>query len=32
MDDIKADITKINNKINWQPKIKLDEGLKKILK
>ena len=31
IEDIKADIRKINNKIKWQPKIKLDEGLKKML-
>jgi UDP-glucose 4-epimerase len=31
IDDIKADITKIINQMNWQPKIKLDEGLKKML-
>lgn len=30
--DIKADISKINEKIKWKPKISLDEGLKKILK
>lgn len=31
IEDIKADISKIKNKINWQPRIKLEEGLKKML-
>jgi len=30
--DIKADITKINEKINWKPKIKFDEGLQRTFK
>ncbi len=30
--DIQADISKIQDKLNWKPKIKFDEGLKKILK
>ena len=29
---IKADISKIRKKINWIPKVKFDEGLKKMLK
>jgi len=32
IDDITSDISKIKNKINWQPKIKFDEGLEKMLK
>ncbi len=32
IDDIRADISKIKNKINWQPKVKFDDGLQKILK
>ena len=32
IDDIRADISKIKNKINWQPRIKFDEGLEKMLK
>lgn len=30
--DIASDISKIKNIINWQPKIKFNEGLEKILK
>ncbi len=30
--DIQADISKIQDKLNWKPKIEFDEGLKKILK
>jgi len=32
IDDITSDISKIKNKINWQPKIEFDEGLEKMLK
>jgi len=32
IDDITSDISKIKNKIDWQPKIKFDEGLEKMLK
>ena len=32
IEDIKADITKINEKTNWKPKIKFNEGLQRILK
>lgn len=32
IDDITSDISKIKNKIEWQPKIKFDEGLEKMLK
>lgn len=32
IDDIRADISKIKNEIRWEPKIKFDEGLCKILK
>ena len=32
IDEITSDISKIKNKINWQPKIKFDEGLEKMLK
>ncbi len=32
IDDIKADISKIKNKTNWQPRIKFDKGLEKMLK
>jgi UDP-glucose 4-epimerase len=32
IEDIKADISKIRKKINWIPKVKFDEGLKKMLK
>ena len=32
IDDITSDISKIKNKINWQPRIKFDEGLEKMLK
>ncbi len=32
IDDIRADISKIKNKINWKPRIKFDEGLEKMLK
>jgi len=32
IDNIVSDISKIKNKINWQPKIKFDEGLEKMLK
>lgn len=32
IDDITSDISKIKNKIDWQPRIKFDEGLKKMLK
>ena len=29
--DIRADISKIKDKLNWEPKIKFEEGLKKML-
>jgi len=29
--DIRADISKIKKQLNWEPKIKFDDGLKKIL-
>ena len=32
MDDIKADITKIKEKLDWKPRIGIDEGLKRMLK
>jgi nucleoside-diphosphate-sugar epimerase len=32
IEDIISDISKIKNKINWQPRIKFDEGLEKMLK
>ena len=32
MGDIQADITKVKEKLNWKPKIKFEEGLKKMLK
>lgn len=32
IDDIRADISKIKNEIRWEPRIKFDEGLCKILK
>lgn len=32
IDDITSDISKIKNKTNWQPKIKFDDGLEKMLK
>ena len=32
IDDIISNISKIKNKINWQPKIKFEEGLEKMLK
>ncbi|EGG41248.1 Nucleoside-diphosphate-sugar epimerase [Candidatus Nitrosarchaeum limnium SFB1] len=32
IDNITSDISKIKNIINWQPKIKFNEGLEKILK
>lgn len=32
IDDITSDISKIKNKIDWQPRIKFDEGLEKMLK
>ena len=32
INDIKADITKIKEKLDWKPKIGIDEGLKKMLK
>ena len=32
IDDIRADISKIKNKTNWQPRIKFDKGLEKMLK
>lgn len=32
IDEITSDISKIKDKINWQPKIKFNEGLEKILK
>lgn len=32
IDDITSDISKIKNQIDWQPKIKFDEGLERILK
>lgn len=32
IDDIKADISKIKNEIKWEPRIKFDEGLRKIIK
>lgn len=32
IDDITSDISKIKNKTNWQPRIKFDEGLEKMLK
>ena len=32
IDDITSDISKIKNKIKWQPRIKFDEGLEKMLK
>lgn len=30
--DIKADISKIKKKLNWEPRVGIDEGLKKMLK
>lgn len=30
--DIRADVSKIRNKVGWQPNIKFDEGLQRILK
>jgi len=30
--DIKADISKIKRKLNWEPKVEFEEGLKKMLK
>jgi len=32
MEDIQADISKVKEKLNWKPKIKFEEGLKKMLK
>ena len=32
IDDITSDISKIKNKTNWQPRIKFDKGLEKMLK
>jgi nucleoside-diphosphate-sugar epimerase len=32
IDDITSDISKIKNQIDWQPKIKFDEGLERMLK
>ncbi|MBP0134026.1 MAG: NAD(P)-dependent oxidoreductase [Nitrosarchaeum sp.] len=32
IDEITADISKIKNKTDWQPRIKFDEGLEKMLK
>ena len=32
MDDIKADISKIKEKLDWKPRIGIDEGLKRMLK
>lgn len=32
IEDITSDISKIKNKIKWQPRIKFDEGLEKMLK
>lgn len=32
IEDIRSDISKIQDAINWKPKIKLDDGLKEILK
>ena len=32
IDEITSDISKIKNKTNWQPRIKFDEGLEKMLK
>tara|TARA_B110000467_G_scaffold158164_1_gene173923 strand:+ start:302 stop:1141 length:840 start_codon:yes stop_codon:yes gene_type:complete len=32
MDDIKADISKIKEKLDWKPKVGIDEGLKRMLK
>ena len=32
IDDIKADISKINNKLGWKPKISFEEGLKDMLR
>jgi len=32
INDIKADISKIKNELDWEPKVKFDEGLKKIIK
>ena len=32
INDIISNISKIKNKINWQPKIKFEEGLEKMLK
>ncbi len=32
IDDIISDISKIKNKTNWQPRVKFDEGLEKMLK
>lgn len=31
IDDVRADISKIKNKIGWQPSIKFDDGLQRIL-
>ena len=31
IDEIRADISKIKNKTNWQPRVKFDDGLQKIL-
>jgi UDP-glucose 4-epimerase len=32
MDDIKADISKIKEKLDWKPRVGIDEGLKRMLK
>ncbi|MEM2159934.1 MAG: NAD-dependent epimerase/dehydratase family protein [Candidatus Nitrosotenuis sp.] len=32
IDDIRSDISKIKNKIGWQPRIKFDDGLQRVLK
>ena len=32
IDEITSDMSKIKNKTNWQPRIKFDEGLEKMLK
>jgi UDP-glucose 4-epimerase len=32
MEDIKADISKIKEKVDWKPRIEMEEGLKRMLK
>ena len=32
IDDIRSDISKIKSKVGWQPRIKFDEGLQRVLK